>query len=143
MVKRLALVVLAVAAAAATLAYLRDPPWLIDQATGLRRWERPAGDLRYRWSSGHASFFVRSDARAIEIPVSTTFDEPDSQPMMVTVSLDGEVAGRVILTAAGWTRVKVGLPAPGSRRVRRIDIRTNVVRPGNRGVRVGDVDYLH
>jgi hypothetical protein len=123
----------------AALAYLRDPPWLISQTTGLRNWEQRGGEPPYRWSGGHASFFVRSDAGAVEIPVSTTFDAQDARPMMVTVSVDDTVAARVVLTDAGWKRIAVALPPAGSRRVRRIDVKTSVTRDGNHGVRLGEV----
>jgi hypothetical protein len=127
------------AAIVAALAYLYDPPWLIDQTTGLRPWAGRAGEPRYRWSGGHASFFVPSNAAAVEIPLSTSFDEKDSRPMMVTITVDDRLAARVVLSDAGWTRVRVTLPPPGARRVRRIDVRTNVVREDNHGVRIGEV----
>ena len=105
---------MAIAAAAvlaiAALAYLRDPPWLISQATGLRRWEQQPGTPRYRWSGAHASFFVRADAGAFDIPLSSTFDARDDRPMMVTVSVDDETAARVVLTDAAWKRVRITLP---------------------------------
>jgi hypothetical protein len=124
------------------LVYLRDPPWLINQTTGLRNWEQRRGEPRYRWSGGHASFFVRSDARAVEIPVSTTFDARDARPMMVTVSVDDAVAARAVLTDGEWKRIRVPLPPAGSRRVRRIDLLTSVTREGNHGVRLGEVLVL-
>ena len=142
MTRRSVTLVLAVAVAAAALAYLRDPPWLVSQTTGLRRWEQPAGMPRFRWSGGHASFFVRADTGTFDIPLSTTFDERDARPMMVTVSVDDETASRVVLTDANWTRVRVSLPAAGSRRVRRIDIRTSVTREDNHGVRVGEIEVV-
>jgi hypothetical protein len=123
----------------AALAYLHDPPWLIGQTTGLRAWEQRAGEPRYRWSGGHASFFVRADAGAIAIPVSTTFDASDHRPMMVSVTVDDRPAARIVLTNAAWQRLRVDLPPPGSRRVRRIDVRTSVTREGNHGVRIGEV----
>jgi hypothetical protein len=125
---------------AAALAYLRDPPWLLSQASGLHAWQQAPGTPRYRWSGGHASFFVRADAGTFDIPVSTTFDRPGDVPMMVTVSVDGDTAARIVLTDGDWKRVRVALPPPGSRKVRRIDIRTNVTRDANRGVRVGDIE---
>jgi hypothetical protein len=38
-----------------------------------------------------------------------------------------------------WHTLTVPLPPRGSRRVRRIDIRTSVVRDHNHGVKVGEV----
>jgi hypothetical protein len=127
------------AALVGTLAYLRDPPWLIGYTAGLRGWERRAGEPPYRWSGGHASFFVRSAAGAVEVPLSTTFDASDARPMTVTVSIDDRVAARLVLTDAAWHRVRVPLPQPGGRRVRRVDVRTNVTRDDNHGVRIGEV----
>ena len=126
----------------ALLAYLRDPPWLISQTSGLHGWEQAPGTPRYRWSSGHASFFVRADAGTFDIPLSTTFDGPGDPAMMVTLSVDGDVGGRVVLTDAEWKRVRISLPPPRSRRVRRIDVRTNVTRGDNRGVRVGEIEIV-
>ena len=131
---------LATVAIAAALAYLRDPPWLISQTTGLRRWEQQPGTPRYRWSGGHASFFVSADAGTFDLPVSAAFNAGNDQPMMVTVSVDDETAARVVLTDGTWKRVRITLPPRGGRKVRRIDIRTSVTREGNYGVRVGEIE---
>lgn len=139
---RLAAIVALSLALAGALAYLRDPPWLSGQTTGLRGWEQRPGEPRYRWSGGHASFFVRADAGVVDIPVSTTFDAGDERPMLVTVRVDDQPAARVVLTGAGWTRVRVTLPPPGSRRVRRIDVRTNITREANHGVRIAEVEAV-
>ena len=119
--------------------YLRDPAWLIDQSTGLRAPEKAADGTVFRWSEGHASFFVPSDAGTIRIPVSTTFGADGTAPMMVTVFVDDARAGRLLLTDDAWHSMTIPLPPRGSRRVRRIDIRTSVVRDDNHGVRVGAV----
>ena len=119
--------------------YLRDPAWLIDQSTGLRAPEKAADGTIFRWSGSHASFFVPSDAGAIRIPVSTTFGAQETAPMMVTVFVDDARAGRVLLTDEAWHSMAIPLPPRGSRRVRRIDIRTSVVREDNHGVRIGEV----
>jgi hypothetical protein len=140
--RRIVVSIAAALAVVAALAYLRDPPWLISQASGLHEWLHPPGQPRYRWSGGHASFFVRADIGTFDIPVSTTFDLPEDAPMMVTVSVDGNTAARVVLTDASWQRVRVALPPQGSRRVRRIDVRTNVTRDNNRGVRVAEIAIL-
>jgi hypothetical protein len=121
-------------------AYLHDPPWLVNQTTGLRGWEERPGQPRYRWSGGHASFFVGSDAAGIVIPISTTFDEDDRRPMIVTISIDDRVAARTELTDAAWKRITLPLPPPGRRHVRRIDVRTSVTREDNHGVRIGEVE---
>jgi hypothetical protein len=137
-VKRHALAVIVMIVAA--LWYLRDPAWVIDQTTGLRPWQRESDGRLVRWSGGHASFFVPADAGEVRIPISTTFDwrEPDGgQPMVVTFTIDGTKAARVLLTDPGWRDVTLTLPRPGSRRVRRVEVRTSVTRADNHGVRIG------
>jgi hypothetical protein len=139
-VKRPVIVAVAVISLAiALLAYLRDPPWLATYASGLRPWQQDAaGGPRYRWSGGHASFFVPSAAEAVVIPVSTEFGRGDS-PMVVTFFVDDRPSAQVTLVDEGWQMVTLRLPRKGSRRVRRIDVRTNVTRDDNHGVRVGEV----
>jgi hypothetical protein len=124
---------------AATLAYLRDPAWLIRTDSGFRPWETGTDGTRYRWTGGHASFFVRSGAREIGVPIRTTFATSSDGPVTVTLSIDDRPAERLLLADDGWQRLTLPLPPPGSRHVRRIDIQVNRTRPGNRGVQVGDV----
>jgi hypothetical protein len=119
--------------------YLRDPPWLAEQTTGLRRWQRAADGTRYRWSGRHASFFVTSDATRIIVPVATTFNTPADESMVVTLSIDDQRGARVLLTNPSWTPVALDMPRRGTRRVRRIDVRTSVTREGNYGVMIGEV----
>jgi hypothetical protein len=131
-----------VCALAIALWYLRDPGWLIGQTTGLRPWQRESDGRLSRWSGGHASFFVPSDIRALRIPVATAFDarRPGGDgPMMVTFTIDDQRAARILLTDDNWQDVTLVLPPPGSRRVRRVDLRTSVTREGNRGVRLGEM----
>ena len=123
---------------AAALWYLRDPPWLADQTTGLRPWQQAADGTRYRWSGRHASFFVPSDAARIIVPTATTFSTPADAPMVVTFSIDDLRGTRVLLTNGSWTRVTLEMPPRGSRRLRRIDVRTSVAREGNHGVMIGE-----
>jgi hypothetical protein len=127
---------------AATLWYLRDPAWLASQTTGLRGWERAADGSAYRWSGGHASFFVPAEARQVRIPVATTFDAGGPggyRPMMVVFTIDDVRATRTVLDDTRGREVVLQMPPAGSRRVRRIDLRTSVTREGNRGVKVGPV----
>ena len=130
------------AAVVCALWYLRDPAWLIGQTTGLRRPERAADGRVFRWSGGHASFFVPSAGGSVRIPVSTTFDARGAEPMVVSVFVDDVRAARLLLTDETWRDVTITLPPAGSRRVRRIDIRTSVVREDNHGVRVGEAQVL-
>jgi hypothetical protein len=123
----------------ATMAYLRDPPWLISVSSGMRGWEMDATGVRVRWTGGHASFFVPADARSIELPLRTTFDRPSDWPITVSVAIDDRPPARLVLADPAWHRSVLIMPAPGSRKVRRIDIRTDRTRDDNRGAALGDV----
>ncbi len=119
--------------------YLRDPPWLLSTASGMRSWESDASGTRMRWMGGHASFFVPADARSIEIPIRTTFERPDDWPIAVSLSIDDRPADRVMLTDDRWRRVVLTMPSPGSRRARRIDLRMDRTRDDNRAAAIGQV----
>ena len=124
---------------AGVLWYLRDPSWIADQTTGMWDWEQAPDGTRFRWTASHASFFVPSDASDAHLRLSTTFDEPGAQLMLVTISVDDVRAARLVLMDAAWHEVVVPLPPRGSRRERRIDIRSNLAREDNRAVRLGEV----
>jgi len=128
-----------VAMIVAAVAYLRDPPWLISLSSGMRGWETDATGARVRWTGGHASFFVPADARVIDLPLRTTFDRPEDWSITVAIAIDDRPADRLVLEDATWHRVTLVMPARGTRRVRRIDIRTDRTRDDNRGVAVGEV----
>ena len=121
------------------LGYLRDPAWLIGIESGFRPWERGADGTRSRWTGGHASFFVPSTAAWLGVPIRTTFAAGDS-PVTVTVTVDDRPAASVELHDDRWRRLTLALAGPTTRRVRRIDIRVDRVRPGNRGVAIADVE---
>ncbi len=125
--------------AIAALAYLRDPEWLIRVESGFRGWETGSDGRRYRWTDGHASFFVRSDGSAIDIPIRTSVAASSNIPVTVTLTIDDRLADRLVLTDDGWHRVEVQVPPRGARRVRRIDIRVDRTKDGNRGVQIGEV----
>ena len=88
---------------------------------------------------GHASFFVPSDARTIEIPVRTTFDQAADWPVTLSVSIDDRPGDAVLLRDASWNSIVLRMPPPGSRKVRRIDIRLDRTRDDNRGAAIGEV----
>jgi hypothetical protein len=123
----------------AALIYLRDPPWLLSATSGMRGWETDAGGTRFRWMGGHASLFVPSGAHAIEIPLRTTFDQPGDSPITVRVSIDDRGADQLVLADPSWHSIVLRMPSPGSRKVRRIDIRLDLTRDDNRGAAVGEV----
>jgi hypothetical protein len=125
----------------AALIYLRDPPWLLSTTSGMRGWEEDGQGFRFRWMGGHASFFVPSDTRAVEIPVRTTFDQPRDWPITVSVSIDDRLGDQLVLADAEWHSIVLRMPPPESRRVRRIDIRLDRTRDDNRGAAVGGVRF--
>jgi hypothetical protein len=120
-------------------AYLRDPPWILSMTSGMRAWETDPAGGRFRWTEGHASFFVPSDARAVEIPLRTTFDGGNEWPITAVITVDDRPADRITLRDPAWHSSIVRLPARGTRRARRIDIRLDRTRADNHGVQVGEV----
>jgi hypothetical protein len=140
--RRTYLACLAATAAVAALVYLRDPPWLSTIESGFRGWEISTGGTRFRWIGGHASFFVPSDAAAIALPVRTTFAEPGEPAVRVSISIDDRPADEIVLRDDAWRVRKLRLPEPGTRRLRRIDIRVDRLRPGFRGAQVGETTVL-
>jgi hypothetical protein len=54
--------------------------------------------------------------------------------------VDDRPAAAVELHDDRWRRLTLALAGPTTRRVRRIDIRVDRVRPGNRGVAIADVE---
>jgi hypothetical protein len=119
------------------LAYLRDPPWLARVESGLRGWETAADGTRFRWTDGHASFFVPAASQAVSVPLRATFDAPGDPPVLVTIAIDDRAADQFVLRDDRWTTRRLRLPPPGRRSLRRIDIRVDRVRSGNRGVQMG------
>jgi hypothetical protein len=139
MPRRLVLAVVVIALTLAGLLYLRDPAWLLTTTSGMRGWETDETGIRLRWTGGHASFFVPADSHWVELPVRTTFDRADDRAITVSVSIDDRLVDRVVLTDSTWHRILIGLPPRGTRRVRRIDVRTDRTREDNRGAALGEV----
>jgi hypothetical protein len=133
---------LAVAGLVAALAYLRDPAWLAGIESGFRRWETATDGTRYRWTGGHASFFVPATARAIVIPARTTFNDPADRPVLVSITIDDRATDAFVLRDAQWSAHELQLPPPGSRRLRRIDVRIDRLREGMRGAQIGEVTVV-
>jgi hypothetical protein len=123
----------------AALWYLRDPPWLAGMESGFRRWETAADGTRSRWIAGHASFFVPATATSIVIPVRTTFDDPGDSRVRVSIAIDDRLADEIEVAHDRWTAHTLRLPAPGRRRLRRIDVRVDRLRVGMRGAQIGQV----
>ena len=83
--------------------------------------------------------FVPAGARMIEIPLRTTFDRPGDWPITVRVSIDDRPGDQLVLGDPEWHSVILRMPAPGSRKVRRLDIRVDRTRDDNRGAAVGEI----
>jgi hypothetical protein len=122
-----------------TIAYLRDPPWLLRVESGFRAWENGIDGTRSRWIGGHASFFVPAGAASLVMPVRTTFAAADEPPTTLSVTVDDRSAAVAVIASPGWHQVTVPLPRGGTRRVRRIDVRVDRTRPGNRGAQIGEI----
>jgi hypothetical protein len=135
--KRILIGAVVLAAAVALLAYLRDPPWLLTYSSGFGEWRRDPEGVRFRWMGGHASFFVPSNARGLDVPLRTSF-APGDWPIAASITIDSRESGRIVMADGEWHTVSLRLPPPGGRRVRRIDIRLDRLREEDRGVIVGE-----
>lgn len=132
----------AVVALAAALAYLREPAWLARIESGVRRWETAADGTRYRWTDGHASFFVPAPTAMLTIPMRAVFEDAADPPVKVSISIDDREADEIVLTDDAWQTRRLRMPPPGSRGLRRIDLRVDRLRAGNRGVQIGEVETV-
>ena len=133
-----AIVVLAGGAAA----YLHDPPWVAATTTGFRGWESEPPGIRFRWTGGHATFYVPSDATQMRLPLRSQFPGPGGAPVTVNVSVDDRVLTDVVLDDPSvWVRSIVPLPRRAtSRRSRRVDVRVSrTVGEPMLGVMVGEI----
>ncbi len=132
---------MAIAAAAAS-AYLHDPPWTANVTSGMRDWEEDPPGTRFRWTSGHASFFVSGDGTSITLPLRAAIPLTAGQPaVVVSISVDDRWLTDVELRdPEQWARPTLPLPAArGRRRHRRIDLRVSRVSSYmNLGVQVGE-----
>lgn len=132
-------VVLTAGVLAAGLAYLREPAWLAGIESGFKQWETTPDGVRYRWTNGHASFFVPATAASLEIPIRTTFEAAEDPPVLITISIDDRPADAIILRNEQWQTRKLRMPPPASRGLRRVDIRVDRLRAGNYGAQIGEV----
>jgi hypothetical protein len=129
-----------VAAAILLAAYLFDPPWAGSVTSGLRPWQTENG-VRYRWTNGHASFFVPSEALTMTLPLRAVFPAPDGKPVQVALDVDDRRLVTVELEdPSEWTRVTIPLPRRTTgRSFRRVEVRVSrTVGDGNLGVQVGE-----
>jgi hypothetical protein len=127
MTRRAMMRLAAVAIVALALAYLRDPSWLGGLTSGFTDWDRDEQGAAFRWTTGHSSFFVPSDATTVAIPVRAVFSAGDRRPVVVRIALNDRPAAEALLTNGGWTRVQVacaGVPTHGRRHMR-VDLRVS------------------
>ena len=130
-------------AIAGALAYLYDPPWIGRVTSGLRDWEQDEAGTRYRWTNGHATFFVPREATAMTVPLRAVYPSPAGGPVAVDLSIDDRWLARLELADPGaWLRSTLSLSwVRTHRRYRRVDLRVGrVVTSFNRGVQLGEVE---
>jgi hypothetical protein len=121
------------------LAYLHDPPWLSTVTSGLSAWETDEGGMRYRWTGGHASFFVPADRRAIVLTMRSDKDAPSDWPITATITIDDRPAEIVTFRDEDWHDIRLRLPPRGRRDFRRIDVKLDRVRSRQRGIQLREV----
>ncbi len=134
--RRIVSVALIAAALLGGLAYLRDPPWLLHVTSGLSKPERDESGVQFRWTRGHASFFVPADASAVVLTIRSLNDSPGDRPITVTITVDDRPVQIVSFQDESWRDVTFQLPPPGSRRSRRIDLKLDRLRSHHRGVQL-------
>lgn len=136
---RHAWIVVGAALLLAALAYLRDPPWLLQVTSGLTAWETDAGGTRYRWTRGRASLFVPADSETVTLYLRSPKDTPSDWPITATVTIDDRPAEIIRFEDESWRTIRLRLPRPRSRTVRRIDLKLDRVRSGHRGIQLATV----
>jgi hypothetical protein len=122
--------------------WLHDPPWVASFTGGMREWTEDPPGTRFRWTNGHATFFVPSDATVVTLPLRAGFPGPDGMPVTVHVSVDDRWLADVSLSdPAEWVRTDLPMPRRlTSRRFRRIDLRVSrTIGPSILGVQTGEV----
>ena len=108
---------------------------------GLREWEVDQG-VRFPWTTGHAAFFVPSEATSMTPLMRGFLPSAWGKPTSVAVTVDDRPVTIVSLTnPAEWTRTVVPLPRRATgRRVRRVDLRVSrTVGDGNLGIQLGEI----
>ena len=75
---------------------------------GLFEWEiEPNTDLRFRWSSDHATFFIPADAQWATFPLRAVHAGANTGVVTVNISLGGQPVMQVPLTDQNWTEVSL------------------------------------
>ena len=98
--------------------------------------------MLFRWTNGHASFFVPADATMLTLPMRAAFPGPDGAAVVVKVSVDDRWLADVVLDDSdAWVHARLPLPRTRTRRsFRRVDVRVARVRTeGNLGIQMGEI----
>ena len=139
---RIAVLAFCLVIAGALLAYLRDPPWLINVSSGFGTLEHDRNGRSFRWTGGRASFFVRADARHVRIPLRALFLTDDRRPFLVSVDVNDRPVSVISLDDERWREAEVTIApaAARGRRVVRIDLHVDRTwSERSMGVQVGEV----
>jgi len=124
---------------AGTAWYFYNPPWAGSVTSGMRNWEVDPHGTRFRWTDGHASFFVPSTAVEMTLRMQSVFP---GAPVVVGVSVDDRWLLDVrLIDPTAWVTSTLPLPRRSTRRsFRRVELRVSrVVPPFNLGVMVGEI----
>jgi hypothetical protein len=132
----------AAATVGAALAYLHDPPWLLNATSGFGSWQEDESGRRCRWTTrSHASFYVPADAGQVTLPLRLGVARPDGGAVEAAVAIDGRVFSKVVLDdPLRWVPVTFTLPAtPAARRAVRVEIIVaRLLRRQGLGIQVGE-----
>ena len=128
-------------AAGALLVVLRDPPWLGAVTSGLSPWMHEVDGTRFRWTTGHATFYVPSAHRSIVLRLRAEQLAPGFLPAVARLEVDGRLVDAVRLDDEVWHEVPIRVGAlPATRRHRRIEVRVNRTYGRLiRGIKLGEV----
>jgi len=144
MSRRRWIVAAALAAAIAALAYLRNPPWIEGVTSGMKPWDRDEYGVLYRWTEGHASFYIPSNVQTMTLPMRSAVASEDHSPVKVELRQDGALLGIVDLaTVTEWVKPTLTLrPSRTGRPFQRIDLRVSrTFPPWSFGVMTGEVTF--
>jgi O-antigen ligase len=122
-----ALIVVFVATLPSRITAARRNASMENTASGVSRWQRLDDGGRFRWAGGRSTFYVRSSATALTIPLRHGGRTPG--PVVVRIYLDGVEANRIELGPdRGWQQVRLLLLRQSNRPWRRVEL--HAVQPG-------------
>ena len=123
---------------------LYDPPWVDGMTQGLRPSDVDSSGVAFRWTSGHATFYVPRGATTMTLSWRVASSPPEGGLVAVRIDADDERLAVLTLDRPGeWQRSTVTLPrTPTHRRTRRIDLRTRrTVGESNLGVQLAAIEW--